>query len=54
MSFVACQAQAAVPGGVMTVNPRRTKVGFAQDGAVSDFVKAVSVQRVAISAGNSC
>ncbi len=31
----------AVHGVVSAVNPCRTKVGFARDGAASDFVKAM-------------
>ncbi len=42
-NIVACDAQAAVPGGISAVNPRRTKVGFTRDGAVSDFAKAMGL-----------
>jgi hypothetical protein len=38
---MALGAQAAVLGGVPAMNSRRTKVGYARDGAVSDFVRTV-------------
>jgi hypothetical protein len=31
------------PGGAAAANPRRTKAGFAQDSAVSDFVTAAKM-----------